>query len=160
MSLDTIDNLLVSARRSQLKWKKTTFKERGFVLRTLQQCIIQYKQEICQMAMLDSGKTMVDAILGEILVTCAKIDYIVKNGARILQNEERPITMLTLHKKAYVEYHPLGTLGVIVPWNYPFHNLLNHIISGLFAGNAVVLKVRKTTMLFFCLDFFLKMIMS
>lgn len=160
MSLDTIDNLLVSARRSQLKWKKTTFKERCFVLRTLQQCIIQYQQEICQMAMLDSGKTMVDAILGEILVTCAKIDYIVKNGARILQNEERPITMLTLHKKAYVEYHPLGTLGVIVPWNYPFHNLLNHIISGLFAGNAVVLKVRKTTMLFFCLDFFLKMIMS
>jgi hypothetical protein len=30
---------------------------------------------------------------------------------------------------------------VIAPWNYPFYNLMNHIASGLFAGNAVVLKI-------------------
>lgn len=47
-----------------------------------------------------------------------------------------------MHKKAYVEYRPLGVLGIIAPWNYPFHNLYNHVISGLFAGNAVVSKVR------------------
>lgn len=46
-----------------------------------------------------------------------------------------------MHKKAYVEYQPLGVLGVIAPWNYPFHNMYNHVISGLFAGNAVVSKV-------------------
>lgn len=46
-----------------------------------------------------------------------------------------------MHKTAYVEYQPLGVLGIIAPWNYPFHNLYNHVISGLFAGNAVVSKV-------------------
>lgn len=50
--------------------------------------------------------------------------------------------LLLPHKRARVEYHPLGVLGVIAPWNYPFHNLLNHIIAGLFSGNAVVSKVR------------------
>ena len=50
-----------------------------------------------------------------------------------------------VHKTAYVEYVPLGVLGVIAPWNYPFHNMLNHVISGLFSGNAVVSKVSEHT---------------
>ncbi|CAM9444886.1 unnamed protein product [Chrysoparadoxa australica] len=49
------------------------------------------------------------------------------------------------HKEAYVEYHPLGVLGVIAPWNYPFHNVFNHIISGIFAGNAVISKASEYT---------------
>lgn len=40
---------------------------------------------------------------------------------------------------------PLGVIGVIAPWNYPFHNVYNHIISGIFAGNAVVSKVSEYT---------------
>ena len=36
-------------------------------------------------------------------------------------------------------------IGVIAPWNYPFHNVYNHIISGIFAGNAVVSKVSEYT---------------
>ena len=31
------------------------------------------------------------------------------------------------------------------PWNYPFHNVMNHVISGLFSGNAVVSKVSEHT---------------
>lgn len=30
---------------------------------------------------------------------------------------------------------------MIAPWNYPFYNLMNHIASALFAGNAVVIKI-------------------
>jgi acyl-CoA reductase-like NAD-dependent aldehyde dehydrogenase len=52
---------------------------------------------------------------------------------------------MMVHKTAYVEYVPLGVLGVIAPWNYPFHNMLNHVISGLFSGNAVVSKVSEHT---------------
>lgn len=50
-----------------------------------------------------------------------------------------------VHKTAYVEYVPFGVLAVIAPWNYPFHNLINHIISGIFSGNAVVVKVSEYT---------------
>jgi len=34
---------------------------------------------------------------------------------------------------------------VLAPWNYPFHNMYNHIVSGLFTGNAVVTKVSEFT---------------
>lgn len=87
----------------------------------------------------------IDALLGEVLTTCEKISYVCKHGESALQREHRPTSILTLHKKAYVEYLPLGVLGVISPWNYPFHNVMNHVISGIFAGNAVVCKLSEHT---------------
>ena len=40
---------------------------------------------------------------------------------------------------------PQGVVFVVAPWNYPFHNMLNHVISGIFSGNAVVSKVSEHT---------------
>jgi acyl-CoA reductase-like NAD-dependent aldehyde dehydrogenase len=44
---------------------------------------------------------------------------------------------------ARVEWHPRGVLGAIVPWNYPFHNILNPVSAAVFSGNAIIVKVRK-----------------
>lgn len=52
---------------------------------------------------------------------------------------------MMMHKTAYVEYVPLGVLGIIAPWNYPFHNMLNHVLSGIFSGNAVMTKCSEHT---------------
>jgi len=52
---------------------------------------------------------------------------------------------MMMHKIAYVQYVPYGIIAPIAPWNYPFHNMMNHIISGIFAGNAVVGKVSEHT---------------
>jgi acyl-CoA reductase-like NAD-dependent aldehyde dehydrogenase len=45
------------------------------------------------------------------------------------------------YKRAWVEFHPRGLIGAIVPWNYPFHNILNPVSAALFSGNAILLKV-------------------
>lgn len=36
----------------------------------------------------------------------------------------------------------MGVVGAIVPWNWPFHNIINPISAAVFAGNAIVIKVR------------------
>ena len=46
-----------------------------------------------------------------------------------------------LHKRARVEFHPLGVIGAIVSWNYPFHNIFNPMLAALFSGNGIVIKV-------------------
>lgn len=48
---------------------------------------------------------------------------------------------MMLYKGARVEYVPLGVLAAIVSWNYPFHNMYGQIISAIFSGNAIVIKV-------------------
>lgn len=46
-----------------------------------------------------------------------------------------------LHKIPKVEFHPLGVVGAIVSWNYPFHNIFNPMLAAVFSGNGVVIKV-------------------
>lgn len=46
-----------------------------------------------------------------------------------------------IYKRAKVEFHPLGVIGAIVSWNYPFHNILNPMLAAVFSGNSIVIKV-------------------
>ena len=38
-------------------------------------------------------------------------------------------------------FFPLGVIGAIVSWNYPFHNVFNPMLATVFSGNAAVIKV-------------------
>jgi hypothetical protein len=136
-----VEGAVARARHAQRSWKLTTFAERRRVLRTLQKYIVDHTEEICTVASRDSGKGKLGALMGEVLVTCEKISYLLNEGEKVLSPEQRPVGMLTMHKRAWVEYEPLGVIGVIAPFNYPFHNLYNHIVSSLFAGNGSVTKV-------------------
>jgi acyl-CoA reductase-like NAD-dependent aldehyde dehydrogenase len=49
--------------------------------------------------------------------------------------------MQMFYKRCAVEYMPVGVVGTIVPWNYPFHNIFNPLLAAVFAGNAIVIKV-------------------
>jgi acyl-CoA reductase-like NAD-dependent aldehyde dehydrogenase len=85
---------------------------------------------------------VVDGSFGEVLTTCEKITWTLGNGEKALTPDKRGVGMLTIHKTAQVEYQPMGVLGAIIPWNYPFHNMLGQVISALYSGNALVLKVQ------------------
>ena len=60
----------------------------------------------------------------------------VQNGRR--QRMRHGLQMF--YKAARVEYVPVGVVGAIVPWNYPFHNVFNPLVAALYAGNAIVIK--------------------
>ncbi|OVE76571.1 hypothetical protein BVX98_05570 [bacterium F11] len=48
--------------------------------------------------------------------------------------------------RSLVEYHPLGTVLVVSPWNFPFQLSLVPICTALLAGNVVLLKASETTL--------------
>jgi len=130
-----------SARVAQKAWAQTSFETRRRFLRILLKYTVDHQEEICKLAGMESGKVMVDAAFGETLVTCEKISWVVANGERYLRPERRGTSFLMPYKRPRVEYHPVGVMGAIVPWNYPFHNFMNPLIANLMAGNALVLKV-------------------
>lgn len=111
------------------------------MLNLLNDYIVEHQAEICRVASRDTGKTMVDGAFGEVLTTCEKISWTIANGEAALAPEYRGVGWLAAHKTARVEYVPFGVLGAIIPWNYPFHNMLGQVISAIYAGNAIVLKV-------------------
>jgi acyl-CoA reductase-like NAD-dependent aldehyde dehydrogenase len=80
-------------------------------------------------------------MLGEIMVTCEKLAWLADSGEQYLRSEHRPTGRMMVLKRVRVDYIPLGVIGAIVPWNYPFHNVFNPISAALFSGNAIVIKV-------------------
>jgi acyl-CoA reductase-like NAD-dependent aldehyde dehydrogenase len=129
------------AKEAQKQWMKTSFSERRKVLRTLLNYIVTHQSEISNISILETGKTAIDSAFGEIFITCEKIKYILQNGEKYLKTEYRYPGMLMLHKIASIEYIPYGIIGIIIPWNFPIHNALSHIVTALFAGNAAIIKV-------------------
>ncbi|KAF4549903.1 Aldehyde dehydrogenase-like protein 12 [Elsinoe fawcettii] len=142
---DSIDRVIKRAQHAQLEWAQTTFAQRRRVLRTLLKYLLDHQDDIVTAACLDSGKTRVDALFGEILVTAEKLKWTIDHGEAALKAERRPTNLLMMYKKNSVRYEPLGVVAACVSWNYPFHNLVGPMISSLFTGNAIVVKGSEAT---------------
>ncbi|GAV70861.1 Aldedh domain-containing protein [Cephalotus follicularis] len=141
LSAVEVKERVVQARKAQKTWAKSSFKQRRQFLRILLKYIIEHQELICEISSRDTGKTMVDASLGEIMTTCEKITWLLSEGERWLRPEYRSSGRSMLHKKSKVEFHPLGVIGAIVSWNYPFHNIFNPMLAAVFSGNSIVIKV-------------------
>ncbi|KAF5391825.1 hypothetical protein D9757_001821 [Collybiopsis confluens] len=128
------------AREAQKTWMFTDFTQRRRVIRSLQKWMVENQDLCARVACRDTGKTLVDAALGEILVTCCKMEWIMDHGEEYLMPESRKSNFIQFYKKSEVHYDPKGVVAAIVSWNYPLHNAWSPILASIFAGNAVVLK--------------------
>jgi acyl-CoA reductase-like NAD-dependent aldehyde dehydrogenase len=157
-SREEIDQIVTRASKAQERWKESTFPERRQLLRSLSEYIVHNQENIARVACRDSGKTMVDASMGEILVTLEKLNWIIKHGEAALAPSKRPgpSNVLMSYKGAEVRYEPLGVVAALVSWNYPFHNLMGPIIASLFTGNAIVLKCSEQVV--WSSQFFIKLV--
>lgn len=142
-SCSDIDSMISKASSAQQEWSSSSIDRRLKILVSLQSYILENQELIAHVACRDSGKTMLDASMGEILVTLEKLQWTIQHGPRTLQPSRRPgptNLFMKFYKGAEIRYEPLGVISSIVSWNYPFHNLLGPIIAALFTGNAIVVK--------------------
>ncbi|QKX57158.1 uncharacterized protein TRUGW13939_04266 [Talaromyces rugulosus] len=142
---ESVDRDIQTAKRAQAEWAQTTYAQRRRLLKTLLKYVLDNQDDIVTACCLDSGKTRIDATLGEILVTTEKLKWTIDHGEKALATERRPTNFLMMYKKNVVRYEPLGVVSACVSWNYPFHNLISPVISALFAGNAIVVKPSEQT---------------
>jgi acyl-CoA reductase-like NAD-dependent aldehyde dehydrogenase len=127
------------ARRAQQSWRKTSFEERRRVLGRLLDRVLDDDERLVAEVCRDCGKTRENALMGEIWPVCEKLRWTIAHAERHLAPEKVSAGLL-LHKRARLEFHPLGVVGAIVPWNYPLQNIMNPAIPALMAGNGFVVK--------------------
>ncbi|KIJ63316.1 hypothetical protein HYDPIDRAFT_41160 [Hydnomerulius pinastri MD-312] len=135
-----IHGKIVRAKTAQASWAETTFSQRRRVMRSLLKWLVENQDACARVACRDTGKTLIDAALGEILTTCSKLEWLINHGERALRTETRYSNLMMSYKKSKVVYEPKGVVSAIVSWNYPLHNAWSPIIAAIFAGNAIVLK--------------------
>ncbi len=125
-------------------WSGLSFAERAAHLGAVRDLMLDRAEEIVEVICSETGKLASEAVLTELVATVELIDHYTKHGAKILAAEKvRPGTMV--HKKAVRTFSPLGVVGVISPWNYPFTLTMTPVLSALFAGNTVVFKPSEVT---------------
>lgn len=73
MTEKEVNEACAKAKKAQKEWAKTSFAERRKVLRTMQKYIVDHVEDICRVCARDSGKSKVDALLGEVMTTCEKV---------------------------------------------------------------------------------------
>jgi acyl-CoA reductase-like NAD-dependent aldehyde dehydrogenase len=132
------------ARDNQRAWAALDYAERTEHLLAVRDLMLDRAETLVDVICSETGKLASEAVMTELVATAELIDHYAKHGAKALADEKvRPGTML--HKKAYRTFSPLGVVGVISPWNYPFVLTMTPIISALFAGNTVVFKPSEIT---------------
>ncbi|OBA19003.1 Aldedh-domain-containing protein [Metschnikowia bicuspidata var. bicuspidata NRRL YB-4993] len=143
ISRKEMDQQISAAAAAQKSWGDSSFATRKQLMRTLNQFIMDNQENIARVACRDSGKTKLDASMGEIMVTLEKISWIIAHGEKALRSSARPGSsslLMGLMKNAEVRYEPLGVVSAIISWNYPLHNLIGPVVAALFCGNAIVIK--------------------
>lgn len=144
MTPDEVRACVGKARKAQREWAGTSFAERRKVLARMLELLLEQADELCERICRDAGKTLHNAMLGEIWPIAEKLRWTIGQGEKHLRSETVSSGLL-VHKRARIEYVPLGVIGVITPWNFPLQNILGPTIPALFAGNAVIIKVSEWT---------------
>lgn len=134
-----VHEAIARAREAQIGWGETSFAMRRRVLRRVADAVLERMDELVELIVRDSGKTREHALMGEIWTVLEKLRWTIAHGPEHLR-PERVSPGLLLHKRARLEYHPLGVIGAIIPWNYPLQNIMNPLIPALMAGNGFVVK--------------------
>ena len=133
-----------AARKAAVGWDALSFRARGRTLLRLRELILERIEDLVATICRDTGKPAVEALSMELASSCDSIGYYVRNAEKVLRDETRSLHLMKM-KKLVVSYRPMGVIGIITPWNFPFILSLNPAVQALAAGNAVVLKPSEVT---------------
>lgn len=135
---------VATARELAPWWTGLGFRGRRAVLDRWRADIADRMTELADVVRAETGKPHGDAML-EIGLAVEHLAWAARNAPKVLGRRRVRSTVLAAHLAATVEYHPLGVVGVIGPWNYPVLTPLGSVAYALAAGNTVVFKPSELT---------------
>ncbi len=139
-----VDAAVARARTAAVWWGGLSFAERADRLLTWKSVITRRMAQLADVVHQETGKPHSDAQL-EIVLAIDHINWAAKHAKKVLGSKRVNPGLLMSNQAASVEYHPLGVIGVIGPWNYPVFTPMGSITYALAAGNTVVFKPSEFT---------------
>ena len=144
--LEAIADVVSKARAAQAVWAAMDVTKRVAAVSKVKTRILTRAEAIAKTIADETGKPDVEALLGEVLASADVVAYWAEIIADELEPFEAEIDGLSYPKKAgLIHREARGTIGVIMPWNFPFALPLRTIIPALMAGNAIVFKPSEIT---------------
>jgi succinate-semialdehyde dehydrogenase/glutarate-semialdehyde dehydrogenase len=132
-----INNVVAKAREAQVQWAKVPTAERAAIFRRFSKLVLERQAEIMDVLQEETHKNRLSAF-EEVLDTTQLTHYYGRHATKLLKPKRRRGAFPILTKTIEVN-RPIGVVGVITPWNYPFTLPSTDVAPAVIAGNAVVL---------------------
>lgn len=130
-----IERKLKQADRAFADWSVLSLRERTDYLRKVGQYLTANKQRYGELMTAEMGKTLKEAI-AEVEKCASTCTFYADNAEAFLADE----IINSDAKTSFITYQPLGPVLAIMPWNFPFWQVMRFAIPGLIAGNVGLLK--------------------
>ncbi|MEA3447975.1 MAG: NAD-dependent succinate-semialdehyde dehydrogenase [Bacteroidota bacterium] len=132
---EALENIVHKAVEGYELWKKTEASERARKLTSVATVLRENKTEFARIISTEMGKLITEAE-AEVEKSALVCDYYATHGETFLQNK----IINTEYDISRVEYHALGPVLAIMPWNFPFWQVFRFAAPNLMAGNTAILK--------------------
>ncbi len=145
-SAEEVQIAVENAREAFQIWRKTSFAERKKFVMKAREVILAEMDSIALLISNESGKPVAEALSMEIAPVLDLMQYFAKNAEKLLKPRKIGIGLYgLLGRTSKIIYQPLGVVGIIPAWNYPFSIPLGEAVMSLMAGNTVVIKPSELT---------------
>src|SRR5687768_13633260 len=132
---EEIEAALAAAASTFQRWREITFDERSALFRRLAATLRAEHVRLASLITLEMGKPIKQAE-AEIEKCAWNCDFYAENAERFLSHEH----VETAASESYVAFEPLGVILAVMPWNFPFWQVLRFAAPALMAGNVAILK--------------------
>lgn len=135
MSPTEIDRILGQAVTAQQVWRTVAVSERARMLRVLATLLRDRAETYGRLITQEMGKPITEAV-AEVNKCASACDYYADHGPQVLADRE----VSTSARRSYVTQDPMGVVLAVMPWNFPFWQVIRFAAPALLAGNAGIVK--------------------
>jgi len=129
------ERILGQAHRAAAVWPATSFAHRAGIMRRAAGLLRERQDELARLMALEMGKPITDGC-AEVLKCAACCDYYAQHAEGFLADE----IIATEAARSLISYQPLGVVLAVMPWNFPFWQVVRFAAPALMAGNVGLLK--------------------
>ena len=127
-------------------WAQLSLADRARYMLRARDVLLEELDDLAALLTAEQGKPRMESYTMELVPTVDALTWIGDEGPEILADERIPMTQAFLKaKRSKFIYEPIGVVGVIAPWNYPWSIPFGEVAIALMAGNGVVLKPASLT---------------
>ncbi|OSI09598.1 aldehyde dehydrogenase family protein [Neisseria canis] len=142
-SNEDVDAAVAAAQEAFKTWKKTTATERALILNQIADVIDENAELFALQETLDNGKPIRETRAADIPLASDHFRYF----ASVIRGEEGTCNQLDEEDLSIVLREPIGVVGQIIPWNFPFLMAAWKIAPALAAGCTIVIHPSSSTSL-------------
>jgi len=140
MDRNQVFQLVGKAKRAYPEWKKDYEKRRSYIY-NLVEYLKKNKTELAKVVTSEMGKVLKESI-GEVEKCAWALEFYADHGDSFLSDE----VLNTDARKSFLTFEPIGVIGSIMPWNFPYWQALRFAAPCLMAGNVIVMKPSRITL--------------